>query len=258
MERWVIFCVPIFPVSPSTWVGSSHVFWPPSRLRLLVSHQRCHIPSSGWNTGSAKKNVGKMVGSAVVIRWFRVTQFSRISKDQNSWISSGKMKQHTAGEPTVAGISKTSSLGIIAHGRLVGNRETPQRRYAAICWPECFVQRSKLSDIMSLMDNAEWRVTQNEPKNMDNNRWSLLWSIESMTIWPWLDPLRCTRRPSRSSIPSSRWPFISWRTTVTSSGAKRSDWRPRPLGIAGNGWEWMGMDGELDVSIDIYFRPRLH
>ena len=26
----------------------------------------------------------------------------------------------------------------------------------------------------------------------------------------------------------------------------------------GNCWEWMGMDGELDVSIDIYFRPRLH
>ena len=76
-----------------------------------------------------------------------MAQFSRISKDQNSWISIGKMKQHTAGEPTVAGISKTSSLGIIAHGRLVGNRETPQRRYA-ICWPECFVQKIKLYDIL--------------------------------------------------------------------------------------------------------------
>jgi hypothetical protein len=24
------------------------------------------------------------------------------------------------------------------------------------------------------------------------------------------------------------------------------------MGIHGNGWEWMGMDGELDVSIDIF------
>ena len=153
----------------------------------------------------------------------------------------GKMEQRTAGDVwqrplKPAKISKTSSLGIVAHGRLVGNRETPRRTLMQ--------NGEQAKNTTIITDDSPWQsggflkwgYPQNHPflDGIFPSKASSYWGTPRAGKLT-MDPLRCTRRPSRSSIRWSRWPFILWRTTATSSGAKRSAWR-------------CGGNGDLDVS----------